>query len=73
MKENTMSKAAKLSDAMPLDGTDILPPLEEISEEEPFDINGGTARAIIEILTVTGAVPTVNKPAPNHLRATSNK
>jgi hypothetical protein len=73
MEETTISKAANLSGAMPLDVTDILPPLEELSEEELFDINGGTARAIIEILTVTGAVPTVNKPAPNHLRATSNK
>ena len=61
MKENALSKAAKLSDARHLDGTDILPLLEEISEEELCEINGGTGRLIVE-----GALTLYGLPAPKH-------
>lgn len=66
MKKNTTSKATDLSDAMPLDATDILPPLQEISEEELFDINGGTGWYVVDVATALVGLPAPkNVPHPS--------
>jgi hypothetical protein len=61
MKKTKVSKRANQSDQMPLDGTDILPPLEEISDEELFGVHGGTGRLIVD-----AAISLVGIPAPKH-------
>jgi hypothetical protein len=61
MKKTKVSKRTNQSDEMPLDGTDILPPLEEISDEELFSVHGGTGWYLVD-----AAISLVGTPAPKN-------